>query len=122
MTAGTVATTCTKTNGTAFGSYATLNNVTDIQITIATTTIPANSCLPSATTYYTATMAGLTATMTASFTWSTNYASVTGWSPAGGTLYFTTYPTAGVLEYQVCNNTSTSITLSSSTVWNVSAK
>jgi len=39
-----------------------------------------------------------------------------------GQLYFNLYPTAGTVNYQVCNGTGTSITPGSSTVWNVSAK
>jgi hypothetical protein len=120
--ANSFATTVTKTNGVAFGTYATMNAVPDVQVTIAATAVPANSCLPSSTTYYTVAMTGLTATMTANFTPSANYASVTGWSAAGGALYFNAYPTAGTLEYQICNNTTAAITPSEATVWNVSAK
>jgi hypothetical protein len=99
-----------------------LTIVPDVQVTVATTQVPANSCLPSATTYYSVIMLNLISTMTATFTPSTNYSSVTGWSAAGGTLYFNAYPTGGALQYQVCNNTSASITPSASTVWNVSAR
>lgn len=92
------------------------------QITVGTTSVPANSCLPTATTYSTATMTGVTTSMVFTFGWSANYSGVSGWTPATPGLYFTSYPTANTLNYQVCNATSTAIVPGSSTIWNVSAQ
>lgn len=101
----------------------TLESIADVQITTGTTAVPANSCLPSNTTYNTATMSGLTAT-SALFgpTPTTDVNSVTGWNQAGPTLYFVLKPTANTLNWQECNNTSSSITPSASVTWNVGAR
>jgi hypothetical protein len=89
-------------------------------ITVGTTAVPANSCLPTNSTFYTATMTGLATTMTLQFTPNASIASATGWEPSGATLYFNAYPSSGTLNWQVCNNSSASIT-PASTTWNVSA-
>ena len=95
----------------------------NIQVTVGTTTVSANSCLPTNTTYYTATLTGLTTSMGILFTPSTDFSGIIGWNMnEAGQLYFNLYPTAGTVNYQVCNGTGTSITPGSSTVWNVSAK
>jgi hypothetical protein len=91
-------------------------------IAVGTTSVPAGGCLPTRTTYSTATMTGVTTSMTFSFTWSTDYSAVSGWTPSTPGLYFTSYPTANTLNYQVCNATSTAIVPGSSTTWNVSAQ
>ena len=98
------------------------SSVIHATITVGTTSVPANSCLPTGTTYSTATMTGVTTSMTFSFTWSTDYSAVSGWTPSTPGLYFTSYPTANTLNYQVCNATSTAIVPGSSTTWNVSAQ
>jgi hypothetical protein len=70
------------------------------------------------------TMTGLTTSMTATITPSSDVHAVTGWSPgAGGQLYFIAWPSSSnTLSYYVCNPTGTSITPGSSTTWNVSAR
>ncbi len=95
---------------------------TNITITVGTTAIPANSC----TSAFTASMPGLTGSMTTTFSPASpaDVSTVTGWSPAStGQLYFSQVqePT-GTLGYRVCNGTSSSITPGASTTWNVSAK
>jgi hypothetical protein len=97
--------------------------VADITITVGTTSVPANSCLPSATTYNTATMTGLTAGMSViGPTPATSVATVTGFTPAStGQLYFVVVPTSGILDWQICNGTGTAIIPSTSTTWNVGA-
>jgi hypothetical protein len=94
----------------------------NITVTIGTGAVGANSCLPTNSTYYTATMTGLTTGMVPVFAPSTDYSGTAGWNQSSsGQLYFNPYPTAGVLEYQVCNGTGTEIAPGGSTVWNVSA-
>ncbi len=92
--------------------------IPNIQITVGTQTISANSC----TSTRTATMTGLATTNTVQFTPTTQVSGVTGWGPSGGGLYFSSAPAANTLDYQICNPTSSSITISASTTWNVSAK
>jgi hypothetical protein len=91
-------------------------------IAVGTTSVPANSCLPTGTTYSTATMTGVTTAMTFHFGWSADYSAVSGWTPGTPGLYFTSYPTANTLNYQVCNATGTAIVPGSSTTWNVTAQ
>ena len=91
-------------------------------ISVGTTSVPANSCLPTGTTYSTATMTGVTTDMTFHFGWSADYSAVSGWTPGTPGLYFTAYPTANTLNYQVCNATGTAIVPGSSTTWNVTAQ
>ena len=108
---------CVKADGTGAGSCGTVA-VPNIQITVGTTTIGANACATLAT----ATMTGVTTAMTFRFTPSVDFHTTTGWSAAGATLYFFSYPTANTLNYLVCNNSGASITPGGSTVWNVSAQ
>jgi hypothetical protein len=92
--------------------------VSDIQITVGTTAIGANSC----SSEFTAAMTGLTAAMSVKFTPATDFHTTTGWSAAGPALYFFPVPTAGTLDYYVCNNSSSSVTPGANTTWNVSAQ
>jgi hypothetical protein len=98
--------------------------VADTTISVGTTAVPANSCLPSNTTYNTVTMSGLTAAMAVTGpTPAASVASVTGFTPAStGQLYFVVVPTAGTLDWQICNPTNAGITPSSSTTWNIGAR
>lgn len=96
---------------------------TNIQITTGTTTIPANSCLPTNSTYYTAAMSGLaTTSVVTGPTPTSDVNGVTGFNQAGPTLYFVMKPAANTLNWQLCNNTSSSITPSASITWNVGAR
>jgi hypothetical protein len=94
----------------------------NVTITVDTTSVPANSCLPTVTTYFTATMVGLDATMVPVFAHAADIASISGWTPATPGLYFNPLPTAGVLKWQICNGTAIDIIPGGSTTWNVSAK
>ena len=81
------------------------SGIGDIQITLPTTAIGANSCTSAAT----ATMTGLTTTMAFSTAFATNPNGVTGWGANGG-LVVTLWPTANTLNWSVCNQTGSSIT------------
>lgn len=93
--------------------------IANIQITVGTTAIGANTCATAAT----PTMTGLATTSVVSITPASDVSSTTGWTPGtAGQLYFTAWPTANTLNYKVCNPTSASITPGASTTWNVGAK
>jgi hypothetical protein len=123
-------------NAAAVGNSSTaltalsLNGVTLIanaQITFGTGTIPANQCGSNVGATFTQNantqlaMAGVTTTTGFGFTGIADYTAVTGWGAVNGLVIFAT-PTAGNLNYKVCNITASSITPSSSTTWNVIAK
>lgn len=99
------------------------SGIANITITVGTSSIPANGC----------SAAPITAAMTGvyigppgasfSFTPSSDISGVSGWSPsATGQLYFIAWPSANVLNYKICNPTSSSLAPGSSTTWFVSAK
>lgn len=91
----------------------------DIQITVGTGTINANSC----GTLQTQSMPVLTTKMTLTFTPITDVSGITGWSPSTtGQLYFTPLPAANTAQWYVCNPTGTNLTPGSSSTWNVSAR
>ena len=90
--------------------------VANIQNASPVTSIAANSCDVAATT---AVMTGLTATMTLSYTPTTDISGVSGWGQ--GVLYFIAWPTAGQLNYKRCNSSSGPVTPGAVT-WNWSAK
>ena len=121
-TTQTTGDTSTKLATDAFVAAAVGTGIADIQISITASGVNANSCLPTNSTYYTAAMTGVTTGMSFNFSWSTDYHAVSGWNYSGPVAYFASYPTANQLNYQVCNNSSTNITFSSNTTWNVSAK
>lgn len=121
-TTQTTGDTSTKLATDAFVAAAIGTGIADIQISITASGVNANSCLPTNSTYYTAAMTGVTTGMSFNFSWSTDYHAVSGWNYSGPVAYFASYPTANQLNYQVCNNSSTNITFSSNTTWNVSAK
>jgi hypothetical protein len=119
ITPSTGAVVCTKTNGTSLTGYATATYVLDATTTVGTQTISANSCGSEVD----VTMTGFGTGMTAQFTPSTDVSSVSGWAPAGGQLYFSAWAkAANTVAYKLCNPTAASITIGSSTTWNVSAK
>lgn len=71
----------------------------------------------------TTTMTGLATSMTITHTPTSDVHAVTGWSPGfGGSLYFTSWPTANTLNDYVCNPTGSTITTGGSVTWNVSTK
>jgi hypothetical protein len=81
--------------------------------------VAANSC-SSATTV---TMTGLTTSMTAQFTPTSDVSAVTGWGPATPGLYISAWPSAAnTLSYKVCNSSAASITPGSSVTFNISAR
>lgn len=94
--------------------------VSNTTATVASsTTINANTC----TSQTAITMTGLTTSMTADFTATTDTSGVTGWgSPSAGLLYIVDHPTSGSLVWSVCNPTSSNITTSASVTFNVSAR
>jgi len=92
--------------------------IADIQVTVGTTTVSANSCTGAST----ATMTGLATTSAIFYNPASDISAVTGWSPAGTTLYFVAWPTANTLNYKVCNASASNITPGSSTTWNFGAR
>lgn len=125
--AGAVATTCTKTSGTAFGALATvtpganvataaavaLSGAGGLTSTIASGTsamgtgaIASATCATVVTT--TATNTATTDVVLASF--NGDPTAVTGYIPAvAGMLTIIAYPTSGNVNFKVCNNTSSSV-------------
>jgi len=85
--------------------------ISNIQISIASFAIPANTCYGStgSTTPATAVMTGLTTTSAPFASFSSNGSGITGWGANGG-LSLQLWPTANTLNYLVCNSTSGSIT------------
>jgi hypothetical protein len=127
-TSGSNAINCTKTSGVAFTGYATAVFVADTTITVGSSVaFTANTCsgvTGTANTASTVSMTNLTTSMTLQLTPTSDVKGVTGWGPgSGGQLYFQAWPSSsGTVSYYVCNPTSSSITTSASTTWNVSAK
>jgi hypothetical protein len=99
-----------------FGSISSSDVIADIQITLPTSTINANTC----TSYSTATMTGVTTTTTFSFSPASDPTGVTGWGSVGG-LVIASYPTTNTLNWAVCNQSTSNITPGSLTA-NVSAR
>ena len=79
-------------------------SVANITNTTSVSSIPANSCDSSAGT---ASMPGLTTSMTLTPTPSTDISATTGWGD--GTIYFVQWPTAGQLNYKRCNSSSSAV-------------
>lgn len=79
--------------------------IANVQITLPTTAIAANSC----TTPATVSMPGLKTTSALMTAFASNPNSVTGWGLGGG-LVLTAWPTANTLNWSVCNQTGASIT------------
>ena len=92
------------------GSYLLLTNA-NIQITMPTTAISANSCTSPAS------IANSAVISTSSFAtaFASNPNSVTGWGSSGG-LVLTLWPTSGNINWSVCNQSSASITGGAMTV------
>lgn len=85
--------------------------IANIQISIGSFAIPANTCYGStgSTTPATATMTGLGTTSVPFASFSGNPNAIVGWGTAGG-LNLSMWPTSNTLNYLVCNATSSSIT------------
>jgi hypothetical protein len=77
----------------------------NVQVTLPTSAISANSCTAPAT----VAMTGLTTSSTFTTAFASNPNSVTGWGATGG-LTFTAWPTANTLNWSICNQTSANIT------------
>ena len=112
--------------GTADGNFATFwgsptwtstntSNAGKTTWTLGTTVINANSC----TLQTPITVTGLT--ILSSITWnpSADYTAVTGFSPAGASIYFHAWPTANTINWKACNGSASPITPGSATTWNV---
>lgn len=93
-----------------------VTGITNVQVTLPTTAIAANSC----TTPSSVAMTGVTTTTSFSTAFATNPNSVTGWGALGG-LTFTAWPTTNTLNWSVCNQTGASITPGAMTL-NVGAR
>ena len=110
------------TTGDSGISCATAAGVAKGTITVGATTVPANGCLPTNTTYYTQALTGVTTS--SALTWPTppsGVGSITGFGPSGSTLYFVIAPTSGTYNWQICNSSASPITPGSSTTWNIGA-
>lgn len=95
--------------------------IANIQITLPTVAIAANSCYGSAlNTAATATMTGLATTSTFTTAFATDAHAVNGWGGTGG-LTMDMWPTVNTLNWMVCNQTASSITPGAMTL-NVGAK
>lgn len=137
--AGTVATTCTKTNGTAFGALATVTPGTNVATAAAvalsgagglTSTIASGTAALGTSAIASgacATVVTVTATNTATtdvvyFGYNGDPSAVTGYgaSATGLVLSIYPYPTANNVNVKVCNSTASSITPGSMTLnWRV---
>jgi hypothetical protein len=136
-TSGTLATTCTKTNGTSFGALATVTPGTGVaaasavalggagglSTTIAsgtaslgTSAVGAGTCSSAVT--VAATNVATTDVVLASF--NGDPTGVTGYAPGTGMLSIVGYPSAGNVNFKQCNLTASSITPSALTLnWRV---
>jgi hypothetical protein len=101
--------------GVSSGAPAWIAQIANIQITLPTSSISANTC----TSYTATTMTGAVTTTTFNFTPAATTTGVTGWDD--GTLYIRAYPTADTVNWKVCNSKSSSQTPGALTA-NVSAK
>jgi hypothetical protein len=111
----------TATSGVVSIASGTNCSIVDVQVVMPTVAITANTCFGSAlNTEATVTMTGVTTTMAFSASPTTNPAAVTGWGSSGG-LVLWMRPTANTLNWQVCNQTASSITPGALTM-NVSAR
>lgn len=127
-TAGTVATNCTKTGGTAFGALATVTSGTGVATAAATalsaaggitstiasgTAALATGAISSGTCASAVTVAATNVATTDVITDSFNGdpTGVTGYAPVTtGMLTIIEYPTSGNVNFKVCNNTNASVT------------
>jgi hypothetical protein len=97
-----------------------LGGIANIQIAMATATIPANQC--ETVGYHTAAMAGVISTTVFGFSPAGDATAIAGWNASvSGLLYISSKPTTDALNYIECNPTGTAITPAAITV-NVSAK
>jgi hypothetical protein len=102
----------TKIATTAFVQASVGTGVSDVTISPASFTIPANTCFGSSgsTTPATVTMTGLTTSMQVSAGFTGNPSSLAGWGSTGG-LNIAVWPSAtNTASYVICNSTAASIT------------
>lgn len=88
----------------------------NVTITTNTTVVPANSC----TTETPVAMAGVTTTSAFFYASAQDVRSITGWGSVGG-LKIIGRPTAGTINWSVCNDTANPITPGANVTWNVGA-
>lgn len=135
---GAVATTCTKTSGTAFGALATVTPGTGVATaaasnlsaaggltstiargtaTLGTTLIASGACA----TAVTVAAANVATTDVIADNFNSDPTSITGYAPAvGGELNIREYPTSGNVNFKVCNETASGITPGAATLnWSV---
>lgn len=92
----------TITHGSCSGIITCIPNIV---VVLPTTAIAANTC----TTPVAVPVTGVTTTMTFTHSWSGDPAAATGWGSTGG-LVINDWPTAGNYNWEVCNQTGSSIT------------
>jgi hypothetical protein len=102
--------------GTAALATALVGAVANTTFTTSTGSVAANTCNSTVQ----VAMTGVTTSMTFGITPSADVAAATGWGSSGG-LILDTWPTAGYLNYKICNQTATSITPTAVT-FNVGAR
>lgn len=103
--------------GTTIGGAAplTTNPTGKTTWTLGTTAIPANTCsLQTSVTF-----SGVTTSSAISWQPSADYTAVTGFSPAGTTIYFYAWPTSNTIHWYACNASASPVTPGGSTTWNV---
>jgi len=93
------------------------NPVTNTSFTTSTASVAANAC--NATVQVA--MTGVTTSMTFAITPTADTSGATGWGTVGG-LVLDTWPTAGYLNYKICNQTASAIASPGAVTFNVSAR
>jgi hypothetical protein len=93
------------------------DGIVNVTTTVGTTPIGANTC----TSTTTVSMPGVTTLSVFNFIPNADVSGVTGWGSVGG-LTINSWPTAGALNYKICNQTASSITPGASVTFNVGAK
>lgn len=103
--------------GTTIGGAAplTTNPTGKTTWTLGTTAIPANTCSLQTS----VTLSGVTTSSAISWQPSADYTAVTGFSPAGTTIYFYAWPTSNTIHWYACNASASPVTPGGSTTWNV---
>jgi hypothetical protein len=93
------------------------SSVADTTFTTSTASVAANTC--NATVQVA--MSGVTASMTFAVTPTSDTSGATGWGSTGG-LMLDVWPTAGYLNYKICNQTTAAISSPGAVTFNVSAR
>ena len=83
-------------------------------VSLGTTLVSANSCSSAIS----ASAAGVAATDVITAASNADPSGITGYSPAGGAFYIWAYPTAGNVNFKLCNNTASPITPGSAVTLN----